>query len=284
MTTIAVLGTGIMGAPIARNLARAGFDVRAWNRTPAKAEALSEDGVTVCDRPRAATDGADVLLTMLLDADAVASSVDGALDRRGLVWLQCSTVGIAGTQRLADLAAEHAVGYLDCPVLGTRQPAEKGELTVLAAGDESLRARADPVFDVIGASTVWVGDEVGKATRLKLVLNSWVLALTTATAEAMALADGLGLDPKRFLDTIDGGPLNAPYAQLKGGAMIRREFPPAFPVEGAAKDAGLIVEAGEVAGVQLEVAAAVRRQMSAARAAGHGEEDMAAVWYAVRGG
>jgi 3-hydroxyisobutyrate dehydrogenase len=114
------------------------------------------------------------------------------------------------------------------------------------------------------------------------VVNSWVLALTTATAEAMALADGLGLDPKRFLDTIEGGPLDVPYAHLKGGAIRKREFPPAFPLAGALKDAGLIVEAGRVAGVPMRVADAVRGQLAAAAEAGHGDEDMAAVWWALR--
>ena len=128
---------------------------------------------------------------------------------------------------------------------------------------------------------MWVG-EVGAASRLKLVANSWVLAVTTAVAEAMALAQGLDLDPALFLDAISGGALDLPYAQLKGGMIMRREFPASFPLVGAAKDAGLIVAAGEQAGVHLEVAAAVRDQMAAGRDAGHGDEDMAAVWYAAR--
>jgi 3-hydroxyisobutyrate dehydrogenase len=286
MTTIAVLGTGIMGAPMARNLAQAGFDVRVWNRTIDKAAALADDGISVRDTARAAADGADFVLTMLLDADAVTSTVsgaDGALasDSRGrdLVWLQMSTVGIDGCERLAAIARQHGVTFVDAPVLGTKQPAEEGKLTILASGPDDVEQRCQPVFDALGHKTMWLGD-AGRGSRLKLVVNSWVLALTTATAEAMALADGLGLDPKRFLQTIEGGPLDADYAQVKGTAMIKREFPPAFPLEVAVKDAGLVLAAAEAGGVQMLVAEAVRRQLTEARDAGHGDEDMAAVWFA----
>jgi len=138
------------------------------------------------------------------------------------------------------------------------------------------------VFDAIAGTTLWLG-EAGRGSRLKLVMNSWVLALTTATAEAMALADGLGLDPKRFLDTIGGGPLDVAYAHVKGSAIISREFPAAFPAWGALKDAQLIVEAADSAGVAMKVAEAVQAQMQATVDSGHADEDMAAVWWAARG-
>ena len=282
MTTIAVLGTGIMGAPMARNLAKAGFTVRVWNRTLEKAQPLADDGAIVCDSPAAAADGADFVLTILADIDAVAAVVTGdsgvfaVPDQDKPIWLQMSTVGIDGTDWLASYAAEHGIGFLDAPVLGTRKPAEDGALTVLASGPEELREMCQPVFDAVGKQTFWLGP-AGKGSRLKLVMNSWVLALTTATAEALALADGLGLDPKRFLETIDGGPLDVAYAHVKGDMMIRQEFPASFPVDGAAKDARLIVEAAAEAGVDLRVAGAVADQMQAAAEAGHGRDDMAAV-------
>src|SRR3954454_11102038 len=122
-----------MGAPIARNLATAGFGVRAWNRTRDKADPLADSGVTVTDSPAEAVDGADILLTMLLDATAVRDSVADVLDRAPKLWLQCSTVGLSGTTMLSSLADKHGIVYVDAPVLGTRQPAEDGELTVLAA-------------------------------------------------------------------------------------------------------------------------------------------------------
>jgi 3-hydroxyisobutyrate dehydrogenase len=287
MTTVAVLGTGIMGEPIARNLTK-GFDVRVWNRTRDKAQLLAEDGATVCDSPREAASGAGVVYTMLADADATVATMtgdDGALAGMAdsATWIQAGTVGITGLDRLAALASDAGVGFVDAPVLGTRVPAEKAALVVIAAGPDELRQDVQPVFDAIGQRTMWVGD-VGAASRLKLVANSWVLAVTTAVGEAMALAQGFELDPGLFLEAISGGALDLPYAHLKGDLIMAEEFPASFPIAGAAKDAGLIVAAGEQAGVHLEVAAAVHRQMTAARDAGHGDEDMAAVWYAARAG
>jgi 3-hydroxyisobutyrate dehydrogenase len=281
MTTVAVLGTGVMGAPMARNLAKAGFTVRVWNRTHEKAEALVADGVTVAADPAAAVQDADVVVTMLLDGDAVSSAMTEALPsmRADALWLQMATVGVEAIQHLEQLAAAHGVTFVDAPVLGTKQPAEQGELVVLAAGPNAARDRAQPVFEAVGRTTKWVG-AAGAATRLKLVLNSWVIALTTAMAEAVALAQGLGVDPQQFFDTIDGGPLDNAYARMKARLMLDGEFPASFPLEGAAKDAGLIVEAAASAGVRAEIADAVRRQMGRATDLGHGREDMAAVWFA----
>jgi 3-hydroxyisobutyrate dehydrogenase len=286
MTTVAVLGTGIMGEPIARNLID-GFDVRVWNRTRDKAEPLAADGATVCDTPREAASGADIVYTMLADATATTDTMtgdDGALAAMGpqSVWIQAGTVGIDGIAALAALATDAGVGIVDAPVLGTRVPAENGQLVVLAAGPEALMPRVQPVFDAIGSRTMWVG-EVGEASRLKLVTNSWVLAVTTAIGEAFALAQAFDVDPALFLEAIAGGALDLPYAHMKGGLIMKGEFPASFTIAGAVKDAGLIVAAGEQAGVHLEVAAAVRRQMQTARDTGHGDEDMAAVWYAARG-
>lgn len=284
MTTVAVLGTGIMGGAMARNLAKAGFDVQVWNRTRDKAEVIAGERVTVTDRPVDAIGGAEFLVTMLADADAIEQSVtrDDALADAGgsIVWLQMSTVGISGHDRLSRLAADAGVDYVDAPVLGTKGPAEQGQLTVLASGPAELQDRCRPVFDAVGAKTLWLGG-AGAGSRFKLVMNSWVLAVTTATAEAMGLAVGLGLDPRRFLDTIEGGPLDVKYAHVKGDAMLKREFPAAFPTWGAAKDAALIVEAARAANVHMKVAEGVAAQMQTAADAGYADDDMAAVWRAV---
>ena len=106
-----------MGLPMARNMARAGIDVRAWNRSREKAEPLTEDGVAVFDTAAEATEGASVIVTMLADAEAVMSSVEGAL--QGEIWLQMSTIGEAGTERCRELADEHGLQLVDAPVLGT---------------------------------------------------------------------------------------------------------------------------------------------------------------------
>jgi 3-hydroxyisobutyrate dehydrogenase len=279
--TLAFLGTGTMGLPMVRNLLAAGLDVRVWNRTRGKAEPLLDDGATVHDSPATAAEGAGTLVTMLFDLESVAAVAPDALDALGpdAVWLQMSTVGLAGAESLAALAAERGVGYVDAPVLGTKAPAEQGALTVLAAAAPELRERARPVFDAVGSRTVWV-DAPSGGTRLKLVANTWVLALTEGVAEAIALAEGLGLDPQVFLDTIRGGPTDAGYAQLKGAAMIARAFEPSFALDTALKDAGLILEAAGAADVDLAMTEAVRRHLARAAEKGHGAEDMAATYYA----
>lgn len=279
MTVVAVLGTGIMGAGMARNMLRAGLDVRVWNRSIERARPLAADGATVADDPAAAVRGADVIVTMLDDADAVAATMTTAEPglSAGQIWAQTSTVGLDGLDRLARYAAEHDLVFVDCPVQGTRQPAESGQLTVLAAGPDQARERLQPVFDAIGSSTRWLG-EAGTASRLKLASNSWVLTLTNGVAEALALAQGLGLDPQLFLDLVKGGPLDSPYLQAKAAAMLKGDFSPNFGARNAAKDAGLIVAAAEGVGLRLDVAAAGAQRFQRAVRAGHGEEDMAVTY------
>ena len=281
---VAVLGTGIMGAPMAANMAKAGLDVRVWNRTREKAEALaSEHGLTVAERPGEAVEGADLVVTVLFDGAAVESVMtDGgalAAMRDDAVWVQVGTVGIVAHERLAKLADERGVALVDAPVLGTRQPAEQGQLTVLAGGADDAKQRAKPVFGAVASKTVDVGP-VGAAMRAKLMLNNWVLSLVEATAETMALGETLDLDPKLFLDVIAGGALDSQYAQIKGKSMLAREFPPAFPLVGAVKDAQLILEAAKRHDFDAALTQAIERKMEAAADLGHGDEDIAATWYA----
>jgi 3-hydroxyisobutyrate dehydrogenase len=262
-----------MGAPMARNLADAGHEVRVWNRTRDKAEKLD---LPVLDSPTA--EGADVVVTMVADGDALESIIEGVEFSSGQTWWQASTIGLAATERLAPRAGDAA--FVDAPVLGTRQPAEDGKLTVLASGRG--REALTPLFDAVAVKVVDLGDEIGDGSRLKLVLNSWVVGVTEAVAESVALAEGLGLDPQLFLDAIEGGPLGLPYAKLKGGAMIKGDFTPSFPLSLAAKDAGLVDEAARAAGLRLPLAPAIREQMQRAIDAGHGDDDMAATIWAAR--
>jgi len=282
--TVALLGTGTMGAGMARNIAAAGLPVRVWNRTAAKAEPLVEVA-TVAGSIREAVEGADIVLTMLYDVASVANAISEAGPALGAetVWLQQSTVGVAGTERLVALAGELGVAYVDAPVLGTRKPAEDGALVVLASGADHLRARVAPVLDAIGSRTMWVG-EAGAGTRLKLAANAWVLTVVEGVAESLALTRDLGLDPRLFLEAVAGGALDAPYIGLKGAAMIEGSFDPAFALDGALKDADLILEAAEGAGVEMGLMPGVRDHLARASAAGHGDLDMSATYLEHRSG
>jgi 3-hydroxyisobutyrate dehydrogenase len=279
--TVAVLGAGgTMGFGMARNIARAGIPVRGWNRTRERAEPLREDGVTVCDTVAEAVDGAGVVLTMLSDADAVIETAEAALEHVGAnsIWLQMSTIGERGTERCSELASRHGVEFLDAPVLGTKKPAQEGKLVVLASGPESTRERVQPIFDAVGQKTIWAG-EAGAGTRLKVVVNSWVLTVTEATAEMIALAQALGVDPSLIFQAIEGGTLDLPYLRMKAQAILERNFEPMFKLKLAAKDAGLIEESAQLHGVDVPLFSVIRRQMLRA-AEQHGDEDMAATYFA----
>jgi 3-hydroxyisobutyrate dehydrogenase len=280
--TVAVLGTGIMGAAMVRNLLSAGMEVRAWNRSREKAEPLAQSGAQVVADPADAARGADFILTMLADADAVEEVLGGdvlsALAGDG-VWLQMSTVGEGGNERLAGLAADLGVAYVDAPVLGTKQPAEQGQLVVLASGPEEVRERSEQVFSAVGSKTVWLG-EAGEGSRLKLVVNNWIVGILGVLAETVAFAEATGVDPSKFLETIEGGPLGLPYAQLKGGMMIEEDFPTSFSANLARKDAALVLDSARDHDLHLRIAEAVTALFDEAIQAGHGEDDMAAVYRA----
>jgi len=258
MRHVAVLGTGIMGAGMARSLLRSGLDVTVWNRTSGRAAPLAADGAHVAGTA----------------AEAVA----------GVLWAQTTTISLRDAgDRLPALAARHGARYVDAPVLGTRQPAEEGKLTVLAAAPEPLRDPVAPVFGAIAARVVWVSERPGDGARLKLVANSWVTTMVAAAGQAIAFARELGLDPQVFLDVVKGSAVDTPYLDLKGQAMIAARFPASFAVDGAVKDTGLIAAAMREAGTDATLMDAVGQQFRKAADSGHGDDDMAAVYHAFRG-
>lgn len=286
-TRVAVLGTGVMGTPIAGNLLDAGFDVTVWNRTPEKAEAMVESGAHLASTPADAAWDADFLITMLTDGDAVErvmTGPSGALPMLAAdtVWIQMSTVGVAATRHLADLA-EGRTGFVDAPVSGSSGPAERGELLVLASGEPGLRAGAQPLFDALGRSTLWL-DRVGDGSRLKLVLNNWLAVLVEGMAEAVGLTTALGLEPDLLLRTLDDSPLGSVYANDKGRAMAERDFAPGFPLGHASKDARLALQAAGDQELDLPLTRALLRRWDEAIAAGHARDDVAAVVTAAREG
>jgi 3-hydroxyisobutyrate dehydrogenase len=280
--SVAVLGAGgTMGFGVAANLARAGLTVRAWNRSAAKAEPLAFDGALLAATPADAANGADIVLTMLSDTGAVTGSMTG--EHGALVamagsaaWLQMSTIGEPGTRRCADLAASRGVGFVDAPVLGSKQAATDGTLVVLASGPDKLRDQVQPVFDAIGQKTMWVGG-AGAGSRLKLVVNSWVLSVTEAGAESIALAEGLGLRPELFLEAIAGGSLDLPYLRMKARAIAERNFEPSFRLKLAAKDAALIEEAAREHGLDVPLFTAIRRRLEQGSRQ-HPDDDMCATY------
>lgn len=279
---VAVLGTGIMGSGMAANLARAGHDVTVWNRTRARADELAaREDVTihVADTPASAATGVDAVVTILFDRAAVETACTGpagALSALGSpLWVQCSTVGTE-VDVLARAAADVGWSFVDAPVLGTRGPAADGTLTTLVSGAPADRDAAQPLFDAWGNRTIVAGEQPGDASRLKLAVNSWVGGLLAALAESVTVARRLGVDPALLLDTIEGTGVFAPYARMKGEAMIARDYPPQFPLAGMVKDLELITDASDGEPTLTGLAATLQTARRAL-AADLGDEDMAAI-------
>ena len=285
MTDLAFLGTGVMGFPMARNLNEAGFAVHAWNRTTERAQPLRDEGVEVYDDAAAAAAGCPLMVTMLADGDAVLDVAGRALatgDGLGAdpVWIQMSTIGVEATERCLALADTHDVTFVDAPVLGTRAPAEQGELVVLASGVEAARPVADPVFAAVGGRVLWLG-EAPAASAAKVMLNSWVLGVVGALSDTIALARATGVDPAVFFDAVEGGALDLPYARLKGPAMIDESFDDvSFAVSLARKDGELVLDAARAAGLRLPAMEGTVERLAQAERDGHAEQDMAAMYLA----
>jgi 3-hydroxyisobutyrate dehydrogenase len=279
--SIAVLGTGTMGRPIAANLIAAGFNVTVWNRTAARAEPLVQEGARLAASPADAVASAAVILTMLADGAAVESAMggpDGALAAapRGAVWIQMATIGVDWTRRLAELADDAGVELVDAPVSGSDVPARDGALVVLASGPEGIEERVAPVFNAIGRKTVWLGP-AGNGSKLKLALNNWLATEVEAAAETIALTEALGIDPRAFVEALADNPLGSPYAVAKASAMLEGRFQPGFPLRHAFKDVGLTLAAARDRGIELPLTDALAGRWERAIADGHGGDDVASV-------
>jgi len=282
---VAVIGAGIMGAAMARNLLRARFPTVVWDRSASVTDALAQAGARVAPTPRDAVRQATVVITMLptaavvrsviFDEDAVSSFASGA------VWAQMGTIGVEATEEIAlqlgKLRAD--VTFVDAPVSGSKGPATAGELLILASGPPEAQRLLEPAFSAIGRKTVWLG-RVGEGSRMKLVVNAYMATLIEGVAEALELADRLGVDHSALEQAIEGGPLDAPIVDAKLYKMEHGDFSAEFPLEWALKDVDLAIEAAR--GEPLPLLGALSRQWHAAVQAGHGREDVSAARLALK--
>jgi 3-hydroxyisobutyrate dehydrogenase len=281
---VGLLGVGLMGSAMARRLLDQGFEVLAWDRHAEQVKAVEDRGAELADEPAAVVRGADVVITMLPTAPIVLDVVEPLLDDwpEATIWLQMSSVGAAEADQLAEVAREHQVTLVDAPVSGSTHPAEEGQLTILASGPESSRAQVEPVFEALGSRVLWVG-EAGMGSRLKMAANHWMIAMTAALAESMHLCDEMGLDQRRFVELLDGGPLGSPYGLLKLNEMLAHDYPVGFPVRLALKDLELVREVEQSSKVPMPVLDATYERFLAADEE-HADEDLAAVYEVGRSG
>ena len=278
-TVVAVIGAGIMGSAMARNLAVAGLGTRVWDRSPAASAALADAGAAAAASAPDAVRDAGVVITMLPTAAAVESVIfDGgvaAAFAEGSVWAQMGTIGVQATLGFRDrlAAVRPDVTFVDAPVSGSKGPAKQGQLLILASGPETAASPLRPVFDAIGRKTVWLG-QVGQGSIVKLVVNAYLSILIEGVAETMELADRLGIGHQQLADVIEGGPLDAPLADAKLHKMDRGDYAPEFPLEWALKDVDLAISAA--GGETPPLLAALSGQWHTAVAAGHGRQDISA--------
>jgi 3-hydroxyisobutyrate dehydrogenase len=276
---VAVLGTGIMGSAMVRRLIVANLRTTVWDRSPSATSPLLEAGAQVARSPDMAVHEAAIVITMLPTADVVNEVIfDGKVAEafsQGAVWAQMGTIGLGATMELAsrlrDLRPD--VLLVDAPVSGSKGPAEAGQLLILASGPAEAQPILQPAFSAIGRKTVWLG-EAGQGSRMKLVVNAYMSALIEGVAEALELADRLGVDGSKLAEAIEGGPLDAPIADAKLHKMERGDFAPEFPLEWALKDVDLALAAAGDA--RLPMLTALSHQWRAAVDAGHGREDVSA--------
>jgi 3-hydroxyisobutyrate dehydrogenase len=276
---VAVLGTGIMGSAMTRNLVAAGLRTTVWDRSPEATAPLAAVGALVAASPQDAIADARVVITMLPTADAVTSvmSAQGLpAFPRGTVWAQMGTIGVEATAGLDDMVRQRRpdVLFVDAPVSGSKGPAEAGQLLILASGPAAAEAIVAPAFSAIGRKTVWLG-QAGQGSRMKLVVNAYLSFLIEGVAEALELGSQLGIDPAGLDAVIEGGPLDAPLAGAKLHKITRGDFTPEFPLEWALKDVDLAIAAA--GGTRLPMLEALSRQWRLAVEAGYGRDDISAV-------
>ena len=247
---VAVLGIGAMGHGMATSALRAGIPTIVWNRTPEATRDLAELGAEVADTAADVARRAAIVVTMVTDTNAVISiardqGMLGAL-APGAIWVQMSTIGVAGTERVVALVETERpdITLLDAPVSGSKDPAEQGQLTIFASGPDQARAATTPLFDALGQRTIWVGP-VGTGTRLKIVNNTWLAFAAEAVAASVGLARRLGLETETVVDALGGGPLVSPWQAAKLQRILEGDFSAQFALALALKDVHLALEAAD---------------------------------------
>jgi len=250
VTATAFLGVGAMGHGMATSALRAGIPTIVWNREPRATRDLAELGADVAETAADAARRAEIVVTMVTDADAVISIArdQGMLAALapGTIWVQMSTIGVEGIERVAALveAERPEVILLDAPVSGSKLPAEQGQLTIFASGPEEARSRVDPLFEALGQRTIWVG-AVGAGSRLKLVNNTWLAFTSEAVASSIALARRLGLGTETVVGALDGSTLVSPWQAAKLQRIAKDDYSSQFGLSLALKDVHLALQAAD---------------------------------------
>jgi 2-hydroxy-3-oxopropionate reductase len=272
---VGVIGLGIMGAPMARNLLRAGHTVVVYSRTRARVDALVAEGASSAASPAEVARGVEAVITMLPDTpdvELVIAGAQGVLEgaRPGLLAIDMSTISPDAARTLAARAAEAKVALLDAPVSGGEQGAIAGTLSIMVGGDADAFARAEPIFAALGKAATHMGGP-GQGQMTKLVNQVVGAATLAAVAEGAVLAERAGLDPEAWVRAVSGGAASSWMVANLAPRMQRRDFAPGFMVRLQQKDLRLALAAAGRLGVSLPVTALVHQLFTAVEAQGGGE-------------
>ena len=273
---VGFLGLGLMGRGMAKNLATKGFQVTVWNRSRARATALEPLGVKVADTPAQADGRGGRRLHLRGHAGRAwrrwwrARTASSPTARRGQLLVDFSTIGPDQARSLEKRAAAAGVDFVEAPVTGSKNGAEKGTLLIMAGGTSAALARAEPVFRAVGEKWIHCGP-VGAGSQVKLAGNALIAAMLQAFGEGMLLAAKTGVDPAKVLEVVQASGYRSPYFEFKGNALLRRDFETHFAIDLMHKDLGLFLDSAAANRVPAPATAAVRQCYELARAAGKGE-------------
>ena len=283
---VGVVGLGTMGGAMAANLARAGFPLTVWNRTAGRAVSLEALGVAVAANPAALAAAADIVLVCVSDTRDVeavlfgpAGIVEGAA--AGSLVIDCSTIDPAATRAVAARLAEHGIAFVDAPVTGGSEGAQKGTLAILVGGAPADVERARPVFEAIGRTITHFGP-VGAGQAAKAVNQVIIAGGYLAVAEGIVLAMKAGLDPAQVVEALSGGVAQSWILANRSGRMIANDYPIGFKVSLHLKDLGIALALVKETGTALPVAALAAQLEAGLVARGHGNDDNSALARAIR--
>lgn len=278
MKKIGFLGLGLMGSRMAKNLAKKGFEVHVWNRTPQRAQQLTEFGVTVQPNPKALAEQVDAYCTCVANPEALRSVADGLLAgaRKGQLFIDFSTVSGTLTAELERQFAAKGVDFAEAPVTGSKNGAEKGTLVIMTGCTDATFARCTPIFEAVGEKAIHCGP-VGAATQVKLAGNVLIAAMLQGLSEGMLLTAKAGVDVRKLLEVVQASGFRSPYFDFKGQAILARDFGTHFSIDLMHKDLGLFLQSAAEQKVPTPTAASLHETYNFARAAGKGALDIGAV-------
>jgi 3-hydroxyisobutyrate dehydrogenase/glyoxylate/succinic semialdehyde reductase len=279
---IGFIGLGIMGSRMAANLQNADLELIIYNRTREKAEALIKEGAEWCDTPAQLAQKVDILFTMLAHPDAVSQVAFGdngyiANMKQHAIWVDCSTVNPSFSKAMAAEAQKRQIRYVDAPVLGTKKPAQEGQLVFNVGGEKEDIETLMPFFKIMGKAVKHIGDH-GMGASFKMVVNLLVAQNIIIFSEAVALGRALYFSREMLFEMLLDGPMAAPYLSLKRSKIEEGIYEADFPLKWMHKDLHLVALTAYEKGVALPTTNVAKEVFLQAKQCGLGEKDFAVIF------